>query len=311
MAAVSKILKHGAIAVVLALLATTTADLKVRTTLARSSADLQVGRDNAIPQRIISLVPATTEMLFAMGAGNRIAGVSDYDRFPPEVSRLARVGGLLDPNVERLISLRSDLVIVYDTQTDLKQQLERAGIPMFRYVHRGLPDITQTMRALGERVGSKTEADAAAARIETRLAAVRARVAGRRRPTTLLIFGRDPGALRHINASGGYGFLHDVLELAGGGDVLGDLKQQSVDVSTEMILRRAPEAIIELHYGESLKTERLDDERKVWNALPSVPAVKNNRVYLLRGDEFVVPGPRIVIAAERFAQTLHPEVYSR
>jgi len=311
MAAVSKILKHVAIAVVLALLATTTADLKVRTTLARSSADLQVGRAIAIPQRIISLVPATTEMLFAMGAGNRIAGVSDYDRFPPEVSRLARVGGLLDPNVERLISLRPDLVIVYDTQTDLKQQLERAGIPMFRYVHRGLPDITQTMRALGERVGSKTEADAAAARIETRLAAVRARVAGRRRPTTLLIFGRDPGALRHINASGGYGFLHDVLELAGGGDVLGDLKQQSVDVSTEMILRRAPEAIIELHYGESLKTERLDDERKVWNALPSVPAVKNNRVYLLRGDEFVVPGPRIVIAAERFAQTLHPEVYSR
>jgi iron complex transport system substrate-binding protein len=182
---------------------------------------------------------------------------------------------------------------------------------MFRYVHRGLPDITQTMRTLGERVGSKAEADAAAARIETRLAAVRARVAGRPRPTTLLIFGRDPGALRHINASGGYGFLHDVLELAGGGDVLGDLKQQSVDVTTEMILRRAPEAIIELHYGESLKTERLDDERKVWNALPSVPAVKNNRVYLLRGDEFVVPGPRIVIAAERFAQTLHPEVYAR
>jgi iron complex transport system substrate-binding protein len=98
-----------------------------------------------------------------------------------------------------------------------------------------------------------------------------------------------------------------VLELAGGTDVLGDLKQQSVDVSTEMILRRAPEAIIELHYGESLKTERIEDERKVWNALPSVPAVKNNRVYLLRGDEFVVPGPRIVVAAERFAQTLHPD----
>ena len=105
------------------------------------------------PRRIISLVPATTEMLFAMGAGNRIAGVSNYDRFPPEVAKLPKVGGLLDPNVERLISLKPDLVIVYDTQTDLKQQLDRAGIPMFRYVHRGLPDITETMRALGERVG--------------------------------------------------------------------------------------------------------------------------------------------------------------
>ena len=261
------------------------------------------------PRRIISLVPATTEMLFVMGAGDRIAGVSDYDRFPPEVSKFPRVGGLIDPNVERVISLRPDLVIVYDTQTDLKQQLERARIPMFRYVHRGLPDITETMRALGERIGAKTAADAAAARIESRLAAVRSRVAGRPRPSTLLIFGRDPGALRRINASGGYGFLHDVLELAGGTDALGDLKQQSVDVSTEMILRRAPDAIIELHYGESLKPERINDERKVWNALPSIPAVKNNRVYLLTGDEFVVPGPRIVIAAERFAQTLHPEVF--
>jgi iron complex transport system substrate-binding protein len=321
MAAASKILRRVAIIVALVAATSVTADLKVRTasrmsagTVVRaaslattgSRADLQVG-----PTRIISLVPATTEMLFVMGAGNRIAGVSDYDRFPPEVAKLPKVGGLIDPNVERVISLKPDLVIVYDTQTDLKQQLDRARIPMFRYVHRGLPDITETMRALGDRIGAKDAANAAAARIEAQLSAIKARVAGRPRPSTLLVFGRDAGALRHIDASGGYGFLHDVLELAGGTDVLGDLKQQSVDVSTEMILRRAPEAIIELHYGESLKTERIEDERKVWNALPSVPAVKNNRVYLLRGDEFVVPGPRIVIAAERFAQTLHPQVFGR
>src|SRR5262245_4878359 len=307
MALTSKILKRVTI-LVAALVAA--AGLAARATT--GTAALQTGPNaGQIPHRIISLVPATTEMLFVMGAGTRIAGVSDYDRYPPEVSKLPRVGGLIDPNVERVISLKPDLVIVYDTQTDLKQQLERARIPMFRYVHRGLPDITGTMRALGERVGAKSAADAAAARIESQLAAVKARVAGRPRPSTLLVFGRDAGALRHIDASGGYGFLHDVLELAGGTDVLGDLKQQSVDVSTEMILHRAPEAIIELHYGESLKTERIEDERKVWNALPSLPAVRNNRVFLLRGDEFVVPGPRIVIAAERFAQTLHPEVFGR
>jgi iron complex transport system substrate-binding protein len=310
MATVSTILRRIAIVVAIACLAGTTADLKIRTASAKSGDDLQAKRDTS-PQRIISLVPATTEMLFAMGAGNRIAGVSDYDRLPPEVSKLPKVGGLLNPNVERLISLKPDLVIVYDTQTDLKQQLDRAGIPMFRYVHRGLPDITETMRELGERIGSKTAADRAAARVESQLAAVQARVAGRSRPSTLLVFGRDPGTLRHINASGGLGFLHDVLELAGGRDVLGDLKQQSVDMSTETILRRAPDVILELHYGESLKTDRMDDERRVWNALASVPAVKNNRVYLLRGDEFVVPGPRIVIAAERFAQTLHPEAYAK
>jgi cobalamin transport system substrate-binding protein len=259
------------------------------------------------PRRIVSLVPATTEMLFAMAAGDRVVGVSNYDRYPPQVEQLQRVGGLLDPNVERLLALKPDLVIVYDTQTDLKRQLERANVPMFHYVHRGLPDILSTMRALGDRVGAKTAAESAAARIEQQLAAVRTRVAGRPRPKTLLVFGREQGSLRHVNASGGYGFLHDILELAGGSDVLGDLHQQSVDMSTEMILTRAPEVILELHYGESLAPERLNTERLVWNSLASVPAVKNKRVHLLVGDEFVVPGPRIVIAAERFAQVLHPE----
>jgi len=261
------------------------------------------------PQRIISIIPATTEMLFAMGAGNRVAAVGNYDHFPPEVEKLPRVGGLLDPNVERLLAMKPDLVIVYDTQTDFKQQLERANVPMFRYAHRGLPDITETMRALGERVGARAGAEAAAAKVEQQLAAIRARVAGRPKPKTLLVFSREQGSLRHVNASGGYGFLHDILELAGGADVLGDLKQQSVDMSTEMILTRAPEVILELHYGESLKRERMDAERLVWNALPSLPAVKNKQVHLLLGDEFVVPGPRIVVAAERFARTLHPESF--
>jgi iron complex transport system substrate-binding protein len=163
------------------------------------------------------------------------------------------------------------------------------------------------MRALGERIGMVAAANAAAARIEKELAAVGARVAGRPKPRTLVVFGRDPGALRHIAASGGYGFLHDLLELAGGSDALGDLKRQSVEMSAEMILTRAPEVILELHYGDSLKAEQFDAERAVWNALPSVPAVRNNRVFLLGGDEFVVPGPRITLAAERFARTLHPE----
>jgi len=261
------------------------------------------------PQRIISLIPATTEMIFAIGAGNRLVGVGNYDRFPPEVSRLPKVGGLLDPDVERVISLKPDLVIVYATQADLKRQLERAQIPTYDYAHRGLPDILETMRALGERIGMKAGADAAAAKIQQQLDATRARVASLPRPKTLLVFAREQGTIRRVNASGGLGFLHDVLELAGGSDVLGDLRQQSVDMSTEMIITRAPEAIVELHYGDPLPPERLEAERRVWNVLASVPAVKTGRVHLLVGDEFVVPGPRIDVAADRFARALHPDAF--
>ena len=76
----------------------------------------QRGAATSAPRRIVSLVPATTEMLFGMGAGSRLIGVGSYDRFPPEVSKLPRLGGLLDPNIEQLIALRPDLVIVYDTR---------------------------------------------------------------------------------------------------------------------------------------------------------------------------------------------------
>jgi iron complex transport system substrate-binding protein len=263
----------------------------------------------AAPQRIVSLIPATTEMLFAMGIGGRVVGVSNYDHFPPEVEKIPRVGGLIDPNTEQLLALKPDLVVLYDSQAELKQQLQRAGISYFNYVHRGLPDITETMKALGERVGARPGAEAAVIRIEQQLAAIRARVAGRPAPRTLLVFGREPGTLRQINASAGLGFLHDVLVLAGGRDVLSDIGRQSAMLSTEMVLARAPEAIIELHYGESLPRDQMGRERLVWNALPSVPAVRNNRVYLLTGNEFVVPGPRMVLAAEQFARALHPEAF--
>jgi iron complex transport system substrate-binding protein len=277
--------------------------------IAAGPADHQARSESAAPRRIVSLIPATTEMLFDMGVSDRIVGVGTFDRFPPEVSRFPRVGGLLDPNVERILSLQPDLVIVYETQHDLIAQLTRAGEPTFRYRHQGLLDIVQTMRSLGTRIGATRDADAAAGRIVGRLAVVRRRDVGRPRQRSLLVFGREPGSLRRIQASGGYGFLHDLLELAGGGDVLSDFQRQSVEMSTEMVLARAPDVIIELQYGDSPRRDQIDAETRVWDALPSVPAVRRKQVHLLVGDEFVVPGPRIAQAAERFARVLHQDVF--
>ena len=202
-------------------------------------------------------------------------------------------------------------MIVYDTQTDLKRQLERARHPdVSATCIADLADITQTIRALGARVGLQRRRRRGGRRIEQQLAAIAdARRRAARAEDAARVRTRA-GRAAPVDASGGYGFLHDLLELAGGADVLGDMRRQSVQMSTEMILTRAPEVIIELHYGAvESRRERLDAERRVWNALPSVPAVKNRRVYLLVGDEFVVPGPRIVTAAERFARALHPEAF--
>ncbi|HEY7284781.1 MAG TPA: helical backbone metal receptor [Vicinamibacterales bacterium] len=270
------------------------------------AACLQIGLSGQA-QRIVSIIPATTEMLFAMGAGDRLVAVGTYDRFPPEVDRLPRVGALLDPDVERIITLRPDLVVLYGTQADLRTQLDRAGIAYFPYVHRGLSDISETIRALGARVGMARQANGLAEHLEGELADVRKHVAGRPRPKTMLIFGREPGTLRNINSSGGVGFLHDMLETAGGDDVFADVKQQAVITSTEMVLARAPDVIIELHYARVERAAASD--LRPWNALASVPAVRNHRIYVLEGEEFVVPGPRVGMATERLSRTIHPDAW--
>lgn len=256
------------------------------------------------PQRIISLVPSTTEMLFAFGAGDRVIAVGSYDHFPPAVEKLPRVGALLDPNVERILSMKPDLVVLYGTQSDLKATLDRARIAYYSYQHKGLADITQTIRELGTRVGSTKEAAALANGIDRQLAAIRARTAAQPHPKTLLVFGREPGSLRNIDASGGDGFLHDMLVTAGGTDVLADLHRQSVTMSTEMVLARAPDIIIEVHSPGGGFAAASD--LSPWNALSAIPAVRSHRIYSLVGDEFVVPGPRVAAATEALEKTLHP-----
>jgi iron complex transport system substrate-binding protein len=258
------------------------------------------------PQRIISIIPSTTEMLFAIGAGPRVIGVGNFDRFPPEALTRTRVGGLIDPDVERIISLKPDLVVVYGTQSDLRTQMDRANIPVFLYQHAGLADITATIRQLGARVGHVRESTDLAKRIESDLADVRKRVAGRPRPRTLLVFVRDAETLRGIYASGGVGFLHDMLDAAGGVNVFADVKRQSLHTTSELAITRAPEVILEIGAETASSKSR---NIRAWEALGSVPAVRNRRIYLLTGDGMMNPGPRVADAVRRMANVLHPNAF--
>ncbi len=258
------------------------------------------------PQRIISLVPALTEMLFAIGAGPQVVAVSSYDTFPPEVASRPKVGALLDPDVERIFSLTPDLVITYGSQSDLRRQLERAAIPMFDYRHAGLADVFTTLRALGRVTGHAGDAGRLATDIERRLDAVKTRTAGTTAPRTLLVFGREPGSLRNMYVSGGKGFLHDMLGIAGGANVFADVARESVQATTELILARAPDVIVEVREGPALGDADVRARIADWDRLAAMPAVKARRVHILSGTGLVVPGPRVAAAVERLAAVLHP-----
>ncbi len=255
---------------------------------------------------IVSLVPAATEMLFAIGAGSRVIAVSSFDHYPPAVEQLPRVGALLDPDMERIIGLRPDLVVVFEGQVELREKFRQAGIPLFVYPRPTVANIIESLRALGRRVDASAQADREAARVEQELDDIRAGVKGLPRPRTLLVVGREPGTLRNIYASGGFGFLDDLLAIAGGANVFADVRRENLQVTTEAILAARPEVIVEVVAAQPWSAADIERETRVWDTLGSVPAVRNRRVYLLMGDVFVTPGPRLVEAARKMAEVLHP-----
>ena len=261
------------------------------------------------PQRIVSIVPALTETLFAIGAGPQVVGVGSFDTRPSEVATRPRVGGLLDPDMEQIFALRPDLVILYGSQQDQIEQLTRAGIPVFAYTHGGVAGTRTVILALGARTGHTANAAHVVGALDARLAGLRVRLGDRPRPRVLLVFGREPGSLRNIFASGGTGFLHDMLEAAGGRNVFADVPRESVQLTSEAILAAAPDAIIELTYDERMTPDNQAAEIAIWNRLPAIPAVRNRRVYLLLGNQFVVPGPRLAEATEAMARALHPDAF--
>jgi iron complex transport system substrate-binding protein len=259
--------------------------------------------------RIVSLVPNVTEMLFAVGAGPQVVGVSSYDDFPPETKSLPRVGALLDPDTERIFSLRPDLLILYGSQTDLESQFTRTGIRVYAYRHGGIEDVLQAIRDVARLTGHAAEGERVVRDMQAQLAGIRARVQGRPRPKTMVVIGRDAGELRGVYAAGGVGFLHELLDIAGGEDVFADQKREAVQPSNETMIVRAPQVIVELHPGDSPAAAVLQKERAAWNQLASVPAVRNNRVHLLYGGYLLAAGPRLGQAADALARVLHPDAF--
>lgn len=267
-------------------------------------------RQDARPAtRIVSVVPSATEILFALGAGAQIAAVSSYDELPAGAPVLPRVGALLNPDTERILALRPDLVIVYDSQAELEVRLARAGIRTYSYRHAGVADVLDTIHELADATGRAAEGARLIAEIQSRLEAIARRVRGRPRPRTLLVIDREPGSLRGVYASGGRGFLHEMLAIAGGVNVFADVDRESVQPSTETLLARAPEVIVEVRAVGLIGQQDAEQARGIWQALSAIPAVRTGRLVVLTGQHVVIPGSRIADGTEAMARALHPDAF--
>lgn len=254
------------------------------------------------PGRIVSTSPSITETLFALGLGDRVVGVSDFCRFPPAVLRLPKVGTFLKPDAERIAGLQPDLVIVNAVSSDLDRRLSTLHLAHI-VVERGTSsNVADTIRQIGTAAGVPDRADALVHAIESRLANLRLAASARPRRSVMLIIGRRAGSLTDLVAVGRDSYLNDLITLAGGTNLMArDGLPAYPRISMEAVLRLNPDVIIDTvdmgDTGDERRARQITNTR-LWAAFPTLTAVKSHRVYAATSDALVVPGPRIIEAAE-------------
>lgn len=259
------------------------------------------------PQRIVALAPNAIETVFALGAGGRVVGVGDFGSYPPEAVALPRVGGTHNPNVERLVSLKPDLVIVQGKAAKYADFGRRYGVRILHLQMDSIETIGAGIDTLGEALGLEAQAVALNRRIGAALDAVRRRVSGRRRPRVFVSLGRQIGSLRELYSIGGASFLSELLDAAGGANVFADVRQPYPKVNKESLLERKPDVVLELRAGEELSAAARRKLLADWQALGSLPAVRDGRIHVLTDDFLLIPGPRVARTAARLAGVLHPD----
>jgi iron complex transport system substrate-binding protein len=249
------------------------------------------------PQRIVSLTPALTEILFAVGAGDRVVGVTQYCDFPPAAKAKPKVGGYVNPSVESVLALKPDLVLVSPGpgNRDSALAMQRAGLRLEIVSAETLEESLAAIEAVARLVGAEATGRDLAASVRARLDVVTKRVLGKPRVRTLFCVQTDP-----IIAAGRDTLPSQLLELAGGSNVVAAVRYPRLDV--EAVAAAKPELILQARMD--VASGAAHDEDAFWKRWPAIPAVARGRVVVLPDDLALRPGPRVADAAEELAAIL-------
>ena len=264
----------------------------------------------AQPKRIVSTTPSITEMLFALGLGNRVVGVTTFCRYPEEAKKIAKIGTYIQPSLEVILSLRPDVVIIQENPVRLAEKLEAVRLKVLELKHTTVEDIYASIEQIGRVAGVEERARKLNASIHGALEDIRKRTVKYPRRRMMFIVGRTPNTLEGLIVVGKASYLNELIRVAGGENVFRDAAAPYPMVSLEEILARNPEVIVDM--GDMAETGGVTEDRKrrvatLWSRYPSMAAVRGRAVYAVASDIFVVPGPRMVEAARQFARMLHPE----
>ena len=261
--------------------------------------------------RIVSLAPSVTETLFALDLGRNVVGVSRFCNFPAQVTSLPRIGGLLDPNFEGILSLKPSVVVSLTEFRERTDELKKLSLPSLVVDQRRIPDILDSILTLGEYCGRTDAAAKVRAAIESDVERVATRAHHTSKVRTLLVVGSDEvGSLKNLYVSGNDGFYDALISAAGGVNVISNETKTVTALSLESVISLNPEVIIQIHPDIKDAREGRRKALRAWQPFFSIPAVRDGRIHVLGADYTYIPGPRFPKLLEVLASLLHPELFS-
>jgi iron complex transport system substrate-binding protein len=267
----------------------------------------EYGRRVRVPvrlERIITLAPNLTEIVYAVGAGERLVGNTTYCDYPPEARRVAKVGDTLHPNVEQIIALRPQLILI-STASQIEaftRQLDERGIAVYITDPRDLEGVFRSIKEIGELLGERERAEKLIGDLRSRVAKIEETI-GRQQPVRLFYqVSNEP-----LYTAGRESYITDLIRRAGGVSVTAEVPGAWPRYSKEAALAARPEAIV-MATGDSMGA---DANAQINAALKNSPAAINGRVYAINGDYLSRPGPRLVDGLEQMARVLHPEAFTK
>ncbi|HZH31489.1 MAG TPA: ABC transporter substrate-binding protein [Pyrinomonadaceae bacterium] len=260
------------------------------------------------PQRIISLSPSTTEVLYGVGAFERVVAVTSYDKFPPEVSRLPKIGGWSNTNLEQVATLKPDLVVMTSSQAPLiKDKLDALGLRTVTVPSYTVADALTSIEQIGAATGREVAARRLVAEVRAKLEDVRARTRDLPRPRVLCIVDRMPGTLRGLYVATHGSFFVELLEIAGGESIAPPASNGFGQISKEAVVSLNPDIIFDML--QSSDGRMAENTLEVWKELSSVRAVREGRIYRLNDESMLHPSQFVGDTARKFAELLHPSAF--
>lgn len=260
------------------------------------------------PTRIVSLAPNLTEILFALGLDEEIAAVSNGSDYPPEAAKKSKVGTFWQPNTEAIIASKPDLVITlwFEQQKSVADSLNRLGYEVLTLKIEKIEELLTAIQNIGTATGCRQRSDELAENISTQLDDLKSKLSSTTNVKVLWVVQVEP-----LRVAGRNTFINELIELAGGENAIGPTISQYPQIGTEELLVCGAQAIIQSAMGKSNISEQQQAAERSWSRWSSLPAVKNNRIYVVEPDTTLRLGPRLSQGIEIVARCLHPDVFTR